>query len=50
MGFGIGPIPWLAIEQYCMVKGLDEEQQEAMHHHIIAMDTVYIKYQAKKQK
>jgi len=50
MGWSIGPIPWLAIEQYCVMKGLDEEQQEAMHHHIIAMDTVYMKYQAKKQK
>jgi len=50
MGFGIGPIPWLAVEQYGTTKGLDEEQQEMMHMHIIAMDTVYMKHQAKKQK
>lgn len=50
IGMGVGPIPWIAIEQYCQLKGLDEEQTEAMHHHIVTMDTVYMKHQAKKNK
>jgi len=50
VGFSVGPIPWLAIEQYCVMKGLDEEQTEAMHHHIIQMDTVYLKHHAAKNK
>ena len=50
VGMGVGPIPWLAIEQYCVMKGLDEEQSEAMHHHIVQMDTVYLRYQAAKNK
>jgi len=49
-GFGIGPIPWLAIEQYCHVKELDEDQTEAMHHHVSEMDKAYIKHQQKKNK
>lgn len=50
MGLSIGPIPWLSIEQYSVVKELDEEQTQAMHHHIVQMDVVYMKHQAKKQK
>lgn len=50
LGMSIGPIPWIAIEQYCQLKGLDDEQTEAMHLHIVAMDTVYMKHQSKKAK
>lgn len=49
-GFGIGPIPWLAIEQYCRMMELDAEQAEAMHHHVTEMDRAYIKHQQKKNK
>lgn len=50
MGFSIGPISWLTIEQYCDANDLDDFQREAMHHHIVAMDTAYLKIQAKKAK
>ena len=50
IGMGIGPIPWVVIEQYCALKDLDEEQREAMHYHIIEMDTVYLKHMQKKTK
>jgi len=50
IGFQLGPIPWLSIEQYSKAKELDEEQTEAMHFHIGEMDKAYLKHQAKKSK
>ncbi len=47
-GFGIGPIGWLVIEQYCNVMELEQEQREDMHHHIAALDAVYMKHMQKK--
>lgn len=49
-GFGIGPIWWGTIQDYCERKGLDEEQTEAMHHHIRALDEVYMKHVQQKTK
>jgi len=49
-GFGMGPIPWLAIEQYCQVMELDDDQRVAMHHHVTEMDKAYIKHMQKKNK
>lgn len=51
IGFGgMGPIPWLAIEQYCQMMELDDNQREAMHHHIGLLDKAYLTKQAKKNK
>lgn len=50
IGMGLGPISWLSVQQYCVLKGLDEEQTEAMHHHIAAMDEVYLKHMRKKME
>lgn len=47
-GFGLGPIWWSTIQQYCDSLGLSEEQTETMHHHIREMDTAYLKHMAKK--
>jgi hypothetical protein len=44
-----GPIPWLVIEQYCTEVELDDDQREAMHHHIVQMDLAYLKHMKKKQ-
>lgn len=49
-GFGIGPISWLAIEQYCQLMELDDDQRAAMHHHVVEMDRAYIRHQQKKNK
>jgi hypothetical protein len=49
-GFGIGPIPWLAIEQYSQALELDEDQKMAMHFHIVEMDKAYLRHQQKKNK
>lgn len=48
IGFGVGPISWISIEQYCQLKGLDEEQTESMHYHIVRMDAVFMKTESKK--
>ncbi len=50
MGFGAGPIWWKTIQEYCEHMELDVEQTEAMHQHVKAMDTVYLKDLAKKNK
>lgn len=50
VGMGMGPIWWTTIQEYCEKKGLDLEQTEAMHHHISAMDNVYMKHSQKKTK
>jgi len=50
VGFGLGPIWWETIQSYCERKKLSEEQTEAMHHHIRAMDEVYMKHLEKKTK
>lgn len=48
LGMSAGPIWWDTIQNYCDRNGLDVEQTEAMHHHIQAMDTVYLKHLQKK--
>lgn len=49
VGMGLGPIPWMAIEQYCHLIGLDQDQKEAMHHHIVEMDSAFLKFHNKKK-
>ena len=49
-GFGIGPISWLAIEQYCEMMKLDDDQRAAMHFHVTELDKAYIRHQQKKNK
>ncbi len=50
IGMGAGPIWWTTVQDYCERQGLDEEQTEAMHIHIKAMDTAYLKNLARKNK
>jgi hypothetical protein len=45
---GPGPIWWTTIQEYSEKQGLDEEQIMAMHIHIRALDTVYLKQAIKK--
>jgi hypothetical protein len=49
VGMGVSPIWWGTIQDYCDRKKLDEEQTEAMHHHIKAMDGVYLNLSQKKK-
>ena len=47
-GFGIGPIPWDAIQGYCDHHRLDADQTEAMHFHIQSMDAAFLEYHRRK--
>lgn len=44
----LGPIPWRVIREYCQILDLDEDQTEAMHHHIREMDKAYLEAVKKK--
>jgi hypothetical protein len=49
-GFGIGPIWWKTIQEYCDYHKLDEDQTEAMHFLVQQMDVAYLKHLEKKTK
>ena len=42
LGFGIGPIPWTAINKYADVHGLEQDLIEPFTEVIRRMDTAYI--------
>lgn len=44
VGMGVGLISWLAREDYAVRCGFDEDQREALHHHIPKMDAVYLEH------
>ena len=50
MGFTSGPIPWLAVHTYSEQLELDGDQVESLHHHIKALDTVYLEHVEQKNK
>lgn len=47
-GFSLGPIWWTTIQTYCEKKGLDDEQTQSMHFHIVKMDAAYLEIMRKK--
>lgn len=49
MGLEPGPIPWLAINQYCDTLEVDKEQREDMHYFIREMDNAYYKFHKDKE-
>jgi hypothetical protein len=50
VGMGVGPIWWSTVQTYCEAKHLSEDQTDAMHNHIKAMDAAYLKHMNKKTK
>ena len=42
-GWGLGRIPWLAIQQYAVFYELDEEQTDCLVYFIRAMDSAHLK-------
>jgi hypothetical protein len=44
MGMGIGPIPLLAILEYCLINGIDGEQREDFIWFIQRLDSKYIEW------
>lgn len=47
-GFGDGPIPWVAINEYCKHHYIVGEQRERLEYHIQKMDLEYLKLYAKR--
>lgn len=50
IGFGIGPISWSVINEYCVVNDIVDDQRHAMFYHIRKMDAVYIELMTEKSK
>lgn len=50
IGRGLGPIPWKVVKEYCDYLELDEDQREAMHHHVSKMDGAFLEFNRKKSK
>lgn len=46
-GFGLSPIPWGAIFDYCEKLGIVGEQREDLFYHVKALDVVYRRHQSK---
>ena len=47
-GFGLGPIPWLAVNDYCLTYEIEDDQREDMFYHVRQLDDAYLKFQDKK--
>lgn len=50
IGFGEGPIPWLAIQRYCEVHEIEGEQREDLFYHVQRLDQSFLDWRAKKMK
>ena len=50
VGFGEGPISWLAIDAYATARGLDSDQRDDLHFFMPAMDRAYLKHLADKRE
>lgn len=49
LGFGgVGALSWEVIQSYCSHYRLDDDQTEAMHHHMREMDMAYLEKMRKK--
>jgi hypothetical protein len=48
IGMAPGPIPWYAVQQYCAMNDLTEEQTFRMHHHIRKMDAAFLEFKTKR--
>jgi hypothetical protein len=44
MGMGLGPIPWLSIQEYCILLGGDEDFNREFHYHIRQIDNAYLNW------
>lgn len=42
IGLSIGPIPWLALQQYCSFKGLDYEASCILIRGVQVLDSAYL--------
>lgn len=47
-GFGLGPIPWIAVNDYAIRHGLNNEEAEDLFFVIDSLDYEYMKWRATK--
>lgn len=50
IGFGVGPIPWLAIIKYCEIHEVEGDQRDDLIYHVQVLDGVYLDWENKKAK
>lgn len=50
LGMGLGPIPLLAILEYCLIKGIEGEQQEDFVWFVQRLDSRYLEWGAARAK
>lgn len=50
VGMGPGRIPWREVQAYALAIEADEEQREALHHHVAALDEAYLAWNASQGK
>ena len=43
-GFGAGPIPWLAIRDYAVTFGFDEDQEDDLYHFMRVLDNTFLEH------
>lgn len=48
IGFNVGPVPWTAIEEYCIRLDLDIDEKADMHFFLRKLDGAYLDHQRKK--
>ena len=48
-GFGVGPIPWLAVCEYARAYDFDEEQSVWLQQLVRVMDKTYLEHHASKE-
>lgn len=49
MGFGMGPVPWTAIEAYSTAMGFDDRHRHDLHYHMRAMDSTFLNHSNKRK-
>lgn len=49
IGMDEGPIPWIAIWDYCERLGIEGDQRDDMFYHIRSMDNAYFQYKSSKR-
>ncbi len=47
-GMSLGRIPWSVVDRYCTRHDIVDDQCDDMHHHIRAMDEVFLKHHNKE--
>jgi hypothetical protein len=50
VGFGAGPIPWSAINDYAITFDIVGEMRDDLFCYVRELDSAYLEYQSKKDK